>query len=282
MCITIYRNCYLLWKGKTEFLRNKIIISGAALVQQRRHASRTDLTLLHPLPLPPPSAPPPIVVPSPVGVGRLPEQAFLCVASGLVDLSWSSATKFPNRLARDPAPSTISKSSNLSVHSKHISIPMADPLAQFSMLGGFNSQLVPNPNAAGASQQQQPSDSMQPIGGLPNPEQSRMWMQIQQQMNQQRTASAGDIVGSQVTLNSFFIPSLSLFRFYLPLFLHSPIPHPFVITLRPPLCFFLLQTPPSCQPSRLTRSGLLTSAVAFVTFLLTPPPSLPTASRTLN
>lgn len=76
---------------------------------------------------------------------------------------------------------------------------MGDPLSQFSMLGsGFNSQLVQNPNAAGASQQQQPSGSMQPIGGLPNPEHSRMWMQLQQQINQQRTTSAGDIVGSQM------------------------------------------------------------------------------------
>jgi hypothetical protein len=36
--------------------------------------------------------PPPIVVPSPVGVGRLPEQMSLCVASNLVDLGWSSRT----------------------------------------------------------------------------------------------------------------------------------------------------------------------------------------------
>ena len=97
---------------------------------------------------------------------------------------------------------------------------MGDPLAQFTMLGsGFNSQLVPNPNAAGSSQQQQPSDSMQPIGGLPNPEHSRMWMQIQQQINQQRTASGGDIVGSQVTLNPPFVPSLSFFHFSPPPFL---------------------------------------------------------------
>ena len=116
---------------------------------------------------------------------------------------------------------------------------MADPLAQFPMLGsGFNSQLVPNPNAAGASQQQQPSESMHPIGGLPNPEHSRMWMQMQQQINQQRTTSAGDIVGSQVTLNSYLVASLSLFPFSLPPFLPSPISYLLVATWRPPLCFF--------------------------------------------
>jgi hypothetical protein len=76
---------------------------------------------------------------------------------------------------------------------------MADHLSQFSMLGSaFNPQLVSNPNASGPSQQQSPSDSMQPIGGLPNPEHSRMWMQLQQQVNQQRTASSGDMVGSQM------------------------------------------------------------------------------------
>ena len=116
---------------------------------------------------------------------------------------------------------------------------MADPLAQFPMLGsGFNSQLVSNPNAAGASQQQQPSESMHSIGGLPNPEHSRMWMQMQQQINQQRTTSAGDIVGSQVTLNSHLVASLSLSSFSLPPFLASPISHLLVATLRPPLFFF--------------------------------------------
>jgi len=150
---------------------------------------------------------------------------------------------------------------------------MADPLAQFPMLGsGFNSQLVSNPNAAGASQQQQPSESMQPIGGLTNPEHSRMWLQMQQQINQQRTTSAGDIVGSQVTLNSHLVASLSLFPFSPLPFLPSPISYLLVATLRPPLRFFsILHTPPSHHPSRLARPGLLTSAVAFVTFLLTLP-----------
>lgn len=116
---------------------------------------------------------------------------------------------------------------------------MADPLAQFPMLGsGFNSQLVSNPNAAGASQQQQPSESMQPIGGLTNPEHSRMWLQMQQQINQQRTTSAGDIVGSQVTLNSRLVASLSLFPFPPLPFLPSPISYLLVATLRPPLRFF--------------------------------------------
>ena len=148
---------------------------------------------------------------------------------------------------------------------------MADPLAQYTMLGsGFNSQLVPNPSTAGASQQQQPSDSMQSIGGLQNPEHSRMWMQIQQQMNQQRTTSAGDIVGSQVTLNESFVPSLSLFRFSLAPFLYFPTPLPPLLP-RAHLRSFLLQTPPSSNPHVLARSGLLTSAVAFVTFLLTHP-----------
>lgn len=134
------------------------------------------------------------------------------------------------------------------------------------MLGsGFNSQLVPNPNAAGAQQQQQPSDSMQSIGGLTNPEHSRLWMQMQQQVNQQRTTSAGDMVGSQVTLHSSFILSLSLFRFSLPPFLPFLVSHPLVVTLRPPLCF-LLQTQPSDRPSRLARSGLLTSAWLLLRF----------------
>jgi hypothetical protein len=128
---------------------------------------------------------------------------------------------------------------------------MADPLSQFSMMGsGFNSQLVPNPNAAGASQQQSPSDSMQPIGGLPNPEHSRMWMQLQQQINQQRTTSSGDIVGSQVTLDPLFATSLSLFPFSLLPFLPSltpaltllPCARPRISSstgtaLRPPLAF---------------------------------------------
>lgn len=150
---------------------------------------------------------------------------------------------------------------------------MADPLAQFPMLGsGFSSQLVSNPNAAAASQQQQPSDSMQSIGGLPNPEHSRMWMQMQQQINQQRTTSAGDIVGSQVTLNSSFpfhfpLPFFSTLSFS-PRFLSSH------CNLAPALVSPPLQTPPSNQSSRLTCSGLLTSAVSFVTFLLTLPPSL--------
>jgi hypothetical protein len=116
---------------------------------------------------------------------------------------------------------------------------MADPLSHFSMLGsGFNSQLVPNPNAAGSSQQQSPSDSMQPIGGLPNPEHSRMWMQLQQQVNQQRTTSSGDIVGSQVTSNSFFVTSLSLSSFSLLPFLPPFISYPFFATLRPSSYFF--------------------------------------------
>ena len=117
---------------------------------------------------------------------------------------------------------------------------MADPLAQFPMLGsGFNSQLVPNPNAAAASQQQQPSDSMQSIGGLPNPEHSRMWMQMQQQISQQRTQSAGDIVGSQVTSNSSFP-----FHFPLPFSLH-----PFFL---PPFSIFALLP---CARSRIFFSS---------------------------
>jgi hypothetical protein len=111
---------------------------------------------------------------------------------------------------------------------------MADPHSQFSMLGsGFNSQLLPNPNAAATSQQQQPSDSMQHIGGLPNPEHSRMWMQLQQQINQQRTTSSGDIVGSQVTLNSYLVISSSLFLPFPPLFFSSLIFYPLFTTLRP-------------------------------------------------
>ena len=56
------------------------------------------------------------------------------------------------------------------------------------MLGsGFNSQLLPSPNAAATSQQQPPSDSMQL---MPNPEHSHMWMQLQQEINRQRTASS--------------------------------------------------------------------------------------------
>lgn len=90
-------------EGQAGFLGNKIIISGAALVQQTGHASTTDLTLLHPLPLPPPSVPSPSSS-RPPSASVAPHQASLCVASSLVDLSWSSATKFPNRLARDPAP----------------------------------------------------------------------------------------------------------------------------------------------------------------------------------
>lgn len=165
-----------------------------------------------------------------------------CVVASLLVLGCSStsATKFPDRLARDPTPPTIEKSRNLSAHSNHISIPMADHLSHFSMLGpGFSSQLVSNPNSAGSSQQQSPSDSMQPIGGLPNPEHSRMWMQLQQQANQQRTTSSGDIVGSQVTSNSFFVTSLSLSSSSLPPFLPSLISRPFFPTLRPSLYFFL-------------------------------------------
>ena len=142
------------------------------------------------------------------------------------------------------------------------------------MLGsGFNPQLVPNPNAAGVPQQQQPSDSMQPIGGLPNPEHSRMWMQLQQQINQQRTASSGDIVGSQVTLNLFLVTSLSLFHFSLPPFLPSLVPHTPFAAMRPSSFFLLVQhrlRPVACLV-------LLTSAVAFVTFLLPMPHPLPTA-----
>jgi len=126
------------------------------------------------------------------------------------------------------------------------------------MLGsGFNSQLVPNPNTAGPSQQQQQSDSMQSIGGLPNPEHSRMWMQMQQQINQQRTASGGDIVGSQVTLNSSFVPSLSLFRFSLPPFLPPCGLYPFITTLRPSPDFVL---PP---PSTALRPTLTFSVPGF-------------------
>jgi hypothetical protein len=132
---------------------------------------------------------------------------------------------------------------------------MADPLAQFPMLGsGFDSRLVSNPNAAGASQQQQPSESIQPIGGLPNHEHTRMWMQMQQQINQQRTTPAGDIVGSQVTLNSHLVASLSLFPFSLLPVLPSLVSYLLVATLRPPLYFLSpLQTLPSDQPSRLAR-----------------------------
>jgi hypothetical protein len=126
------------------------------------------------------------------------------------------------------------------------------------MLGsGFNSQLVPNPNAAGASQQQQPSESMQPIGGLPNPEHTRMWMQMQQQINQQRTTSAGDIVGSQVTLNSSFVASLSLFLslsypFFLPRF-----PPSRCTTSRPPIIF------PFSSPDTALRPTLAFSSLGF-------------------
>lgn len=134
---------------------------------------------------------------------------------------------------------------------------MADPLSQFSMLGsGFPSQLVSNPNATGSSQQQSPSDSMQPIGGLPNPEHSRMWMQLQQQASQQRTTSSGDIVGSQVTSNPFFVASLSFPSFSSPPFLPSLVSHPFFTTLRPPPYFFSfsskhrLPTNPRLWPAR--------------------------------
>ena len=231
-------------RRKLGFWETKIIISLSPLGQRGEHALTTGLTLLHPLPLPPPSVSPPIVVPSPVGVGCLLEQLLsLCVTANLVDLNCSStsATKFPDRLARDPTSPTISKSSNLPARSGHISIHMADSLSHFSMLGpGFNSQLVPNPNAAGPSQQQPPSESMQPIGGLPNPEHSRMWMQMQQQASQQRTTPSGDIVGSQVTSNRLFVTSLSLSSFSLPPFLPSFISHPFFATLRPSYYFFFL------------------------------------------
>ena len=119
---------------------------------------------------------------------------------------------------------------------------MADPLSQFSMLGsGFNSQLVQNPNAAGTPQQQPPSDSIQHIGGLTNPEHTRMWMQLQQQINQQRTTSSGDIIGSQVTLNPFFVASFILLSFFLSTllpFLPSTIFHFLFATLRPFSYFF--------------------------------------------
>ena len=127
---------------------------------------------------------------------------------------------------------------------------MADPLAQFPMLGsGFNPQLVPNPNAAGASQQQQPPDSMQSIGGLTNPEHSRMWMQMQQQINQQRTMSAGDIVGSQVTLNSFLAPSSSFFAFLsstLSSFSHFPLSHYYLLSAL--VFFFFSRHRPPTSP----------------------------------
>ena len=154
---------------------------------------------------------------------------------------------------------------------------MADPLAQFTMLGsGFNSQLVQNPNTAGASQQQQPSDSMQPIGGLTNPEHSRMWMQIQQQINQQRTTSAGDMVGSQVTLNSPFVPSLSLVRFSLPPFLPPPFPTLSSLPCARP-CVFFFPRHRLRQALAFSALGLAYVSGAFVTFLLTLPLALPTA-----
>jgi hypothetical protein len=67
-----------------------------------------------------------------------------------------------------------------------------------------------------------------------------MWMQLQQQINQQRTTS-GDIIGSQVTLNPFFVASFippSFFLSTLLPFLPSIIFHPLFATLRPFSYFF--------------------------------------------
>ena len=144
---------------------------------------------------------------------------------------------------------------------------MADPLAQFTMLGsGFNSQHTPNPNTAGASQQQQPPDSMQPIGGLPNPEHSRMWMQIQQQLNQQRTTSAGDIVGSQVTLNPFFVPPSFSLSFLLPPSFPLPVSHPSIPGLLPLLYFVFYPLDTALRPALAFNS--LWSAYVSSGFLL--------------
>jgi len=153
---------------------------------------------------------------------------------------------------------------------------MADHLAQFPMLGsGFNSQLIQNPNASGPSQQQQPSDSMQPIGGLSNPEHNRMWMQLHQQLSQQRTTSAGDIVGSQVPLDPFLVPSSSLFRSFLPPFSPPPFPTlPSPPCVRPCICIFSSDT--ALRPT-LTLSSL---GFAYVSsgfcYVLTLPLPLPT------
>lgn len=152
---------------------------------------------------------------------------------------------------------------------------MADPLSQFSMLGsGFNSQLVSNPNAAGSSQQQSPSDSMQPIGGLPNPEHSRMWMQLQQQVNQQRTTPSGDIVGSQVTWNSFFVTTLSLSCFSLLPFFPFLSSHPFFSASRPSSYFFSPSLPGTALRQTLAFSLLgfayVSSDFCYVSHLATP------------
>lgn len=159
---------------------------------------------------------------------------------------------------------------------------MADPLSQFSMLGsGFNPQLVSNPNAAGPSQQQSPSDSMQPIGGLPNPEHSRMWMQLQQQVNQQRTASSGDMVGSQVTLNPFFFPSLSLSCFSFPPFLPPFISHPLFVALRPS-SFFSLPSLPGTALRPTLAFGLLGFAYVSSGFCYVSHPAPPLTNGLLN
>jgi hypothetical protein len=68
-------------------------------------------------------------------------------------------------------------------------------------------------------------------------------------------------------------PLPSLFRFSLPPHFPSPsLTLPFPACARSCILFFILQTLPSDQPSRLTRFGLLTSAVAFCCRSYSAPP----------